>query len=59
MVLLVPMLTKYINPVGEVKEAELSVEQVERLRKMVGYTVIEPKKLRISISDDICLSCQG
>ena len=53
------MLTKYINPNGQVKEAELSVEQVEKLRKTVGYTVIEPKKLRISISDDVCLSCQG
>jgi hypothetical protein len=53
------MLTKFINPEGRVNEAELSVEQVERLKKTEGYTVIEPKKLRISISDEVCTSCQG
>jgi hypothetical protein len=59
MVLLSTMLTKYINPVGEVKEAELSVEQVERLRKMVGYTVVEKARPRIHISDSACVSCEG
>jgi hypothetical protein len=34
------MLTKYINPVGDVKEAELSIEQVERLRTLIGYKVL-------------------
>lgn len=50
------MLTKYINAIGEVKEAELSVEQVARLKQTEGYTVLKP---RISISDSVCTSCEG
>jgi len=52
------MTTKYINPNGEIKEAELSAEQVEKL-KARGVVVIETKKPRIHISDETCLSCQG
>lgn len=40
MIELLPMLTKYINPLGQEKEAELSVEQVEKLRTLSGYTVL-------------------
>ena len=33
LVLLIPMLTKYLNPNNEIKEAELSIEQVEALKE--------------------------
>ena len=59
MVELIHMLTKYINPVGQVKEADLSEEQIAILKKTEGYTVIEQKKVRISISDSTCVSCEG
>ena len=54
---LVPMLTKYINPNGEVKEAELSIEQVEALKKK-GVKVLEPKKPRLHVSDSACIACE-
>jgi hypothetical protein len=52
------MTTKYINAAGELKEAELSAEQVEKL-KAKGVVVIEAKKPRIHISDSACTSCEG
>ena len=54
------MLTIYINPIGQRREADLSLEQIEKLRTIKGFTVIEPsKRPRISVSDSVCLSCEG
>jgi len=52
------MTTKYINPNGEIKEAELSAEQVAKL-KAKGVQVIEAKRPRIHIGDSACVSCEG
>jgi hypothetical protein len=52
------MTTKYINAAGELKEAELSAEQVEKL-KAKGVQVIEAKKPRIHVSDTVCEACSG
>jgi hypothetical protein len=53
------MLTKYINPNGELKEADLSMEQIEKLKKTEGFVVLEEKRLRIHISDSACIACEG
>ena len=54
------MLTIYINANGHQKEADLTVEQIEKLRQTKGYIVISPPvRPRISISDSVCISCEG
>ncbi len=54
------MRTKFINPAGRVNEAELSEEQVAKLEKTEGYTILrENKKPRIHISDSACIACEG
>lgn len=40
-------------------EADLSVEQVEKLKKTEGYTVLEKPRPRIHISDSACTACEG
>ena len=56
MIELSPMTTKYINAIGEIKEAELSVEQVEALKKK-GVKVFE--RTRIHVGESICNGCEG
>jgi hypothetical protein len=61
------MLTKYINPVGKVKEADLSVEQVEALKEK-GVKVLASeafsmkdtfKRTRIHVGESVCNGCEG
>jgi len=52
------MLTKFINPEGRMNEADLSEEQVEKLKKTAGYTVLEKPKLRVHVSDTACFACE-
>jgi DNA replicative helicase MCM subunit Mcm2 (Cdc46/Mcm family) len=50
----------YINPLGEKKEADLTPEMLEKLRKVKGIVVVSPVvKPRISVSDSVCVSCEG
>ena len=50
----------FINPSGKKNEADLTEEQLERLRKDKAYTVISPAaRVRISISDSVCTACEG
>lgn len=54
------MLTTYINPNGDKKEADLTPEQIEKLRKTKGFVVVSPPiRPRISVSDSVCTSCEG
>lgn len=53
------MRTKFINPAGRLNEAELSEEQVAKLEKTEGYTVLKDKpKLRVHVSDTACFACE-
>jgi hypothetical protein len=52
------MLVEFINPEGRKNSADLSIEQVNVLKKTEGYVVLE-KKPRIHISDSACVSCEG
>jgi hypothetical protein len=56
---LLPMPVKFINPQGRLNEAFLSVEQVEKLKRLEGYIVLEQPKVRISISDSVCTACEA
>ena len=58
MVECISMLTKFVNPEGRMNEADLSVEQVEKLKKTTGYTVLEKPKLRVHVSDTACFACE-
>jgi hypothetical protein len=50
----------FINPEGNKNEADLTQEQLDRLRKLEGYVVVSPAaRVRISISDSVCTSCEA
>lgn len=53
------MHTIYINANGQQKEADLTAEQIERLRKTKGFTVIEPPvRPRVHVGESVCISCE-
>lgn len=64
------MLTKYINAAGDIKEAELTVEQVEALKEK-GIKVLDAMdfdlpeveakkstKVRLHVSESACVDCE-
>jgi hypothetical protein len=53
------MTITFINPLGRVNQAELSELQVRKLKELEGYVVLDQPKVRISISDSVCTSCES
>jgi hypothetical protein len=53
------MNTIYLNINGHKKEADLTLEQIEKLRKTEGYLVLSPSaRPRISVSESVCIACE-
>ena len=53
------MTVTFINPAGRKNQADLTSEQVAKLRGLEGYTVLEKTKPRVfDFTSSACLACE-